>query len=93
MTIRWLLVTLLAAGMLLGCLGQVPAADLVPRITPAELQAELGSADLVIIDVRRAADWESSDGKIPGAAREDGASPEKWSGKYPRTQKLVLYCA
>ncbi len=93
MRIRWLWVMLLAMGMLLGCMGKVPAANGVPRITPDELKAELGASDLAVIDVRRAKDWEGSDRKIVGAVREDGANPEMWAAKYDRERKIVLYCA
>ncbi len=65
----------------------------VPVITPEELKAKLGSPDITILDVRRAAHWNASDRKIVGAVREDPESVESWAGKYAKEKTLVLYCA
>jgi rhodanese-related sulfurtransferase len=61
-------------------------------MTVAELQAELGSPDLVIIDVRQDADWRKSDQKIAGAVREDPSAPQNWAGNYAKEKKIVLFC-
>ncbi len=65
----------------------------VPVITPEELKAQLGSPDITILDVRRAAHWNASDRKIMGAVREDPEEVESWAGKYAKEKTLVLYCA
>jgi 3-mercaptopyruvate sulfurtransferase SseA len=65
----------------------------VPRMTKEELKAMLGNPDLVIIDVRREADWTGSDSKIKGAVREDPGAIKGWATKYPKDKTLVLYCA
>jgi rhodanese-related sulfurtransferase len=75
----------------------LPAAPLAeadaPLITAAELKAELGDPGITILDVRRWADWNTSDRKIVGAVREDPESVEAWAGKYAKEKTLVLYCA
>ena len=65
----------------------------VPLITAEELKAKLGSPDLTILDVRRAAHWNASDRKIVGAVREDPEAVESWAGKYAHDRTLILYCA
>ncbi len=75
----------------------LPAAPIaaagVPLITAQELKAKLGSPDLTIMDVRRAAHWNASDRKIVGAVREDPGAVESWAGKYAHDRTLILYCA
>jgi rhodanese-related sulfurtransferase len=65
----------------------------VARITAEELKAKLGDPDVIILDVRRAGDWEASDQKIQGAAREDPEAVQSWAGNYPHEKTFVLYCA
>jgi hypothetical protein len=65
----------------------------VPRMGKDELKAMLGKPELVLIDVRTQADWESSKAKIAGATREDPGHVDSWVGKYPKDKTLVLYCA
>ena len=43
-----------------------------PRITPEELKSMLGDSNLVIVDVRRNLDWDSSEYKIKGADGKPG---------------------
>ena len=64
-----------------------------PRISTDELQAMLGSSDLVLLDVRTAKDWKKSDQKIAGAIRVDPKDVSSWAGDYDKGQKIVLYCA
>jgi len=68
-------------------------ADDAPRISTEELQAMLGSSDLVLLDVRRAKDWKKSDIKISGAVRVDPGDISSWAGDYSKEQKIILYCA
>lgn len=65
----------------------------VPRIARSELKAQLGQADIIVLDVRRDSDWNSSSEKIKGAARENPAHFRNWADKYPRDKTIVLYCA
>jgi hypothetical protein len=84
----------LIMGQAAAVLPAVPIAEAgVPLITAAELKAKLGSPDITILDVRRAAHWNASDRKIVGAVREDPEAVESWAGKYAKEKTLVLYCA
>jgi len=65
----------------------------VDRIGLEELKAMLGSADVLIVDVRTAKDWENSNAKIRGAVREDPKQVNEWLAKYPKDKKIVFYCA
>ena len=93
---KWWLLLLMAFTLgSLGCLGmtKAKAADDVARMTVEELKSRLGSADLVILDVRREPDWDGSKTKIAGAIRENAAAVEKWAGSYAKGKTIVLYCA
>jgi hypothetical protein len=65
----------------------------VPRMTKEELKAQLSNPDFVIIDVRAAHDWQDSNTKIKGAARQDPYKLGSWIDKYPQNKTIVLYCA
>ena len=77
---------------LIGLAGPVMAAD-VPTMDQQELKDRLGSADLVVIDVRTGGDWDSSGHKILGAIREDPARVASWATNYDKARTIVLYCA
>ena len=62
-------------------------------ITKEELKAQLGSPDIMILDVRTGTDWNSSEFKIKGAVRADPNEFDKWAEIYPKDKKFVLYCA
>jgi rhodanese-related sulfurtransferase len=62
-------------------------------MTKEELKGRLGSAGLIVLDVRKKPDWDASGRKIPGAIHEDYEGVKEWAGKYPRDEILVLYCA
>jgi hypothetical protein len=63
-----------------------------PRISGKVLVALLENPEVVVIDVRRGSDYDSSSAKIKGAVRES-EKDISWSGKYPKDKLLVLYCA
>ncbi len=84
---------LLAAALFLGCAGAVPSGADVPRMTKEELRSLLGTADVVVIDVRAGGDWRKSGEKIAGAVREEPGAEESWAGNYGKDKTLVLYCA
>lgn len=65
----------------------------IPRITKDGLRARMGEANLIIIDVRLADDWEKSKEKIAGSVHHDPDAVESWRGTYAPGQTLILYCA
>jgi hypothetical protein len=67
-------------------------AEGAPRISGKVLAALLDNPEVIVIDVRRAADYDGSSSKIKGAVRES-EKDISWSGKYPKDKLLVLYCA
>ena len=69
------------------------ASDDVPRMSKQELKGLLGSADVIILDVRTSRDWEGSTSTIKGAIREDPQIFDTWADKYPKDKTLVLFCA
>jgi hypothetical protein len=59
----------------------------IPRITKDGLKARMGEANLIVIDVRLAQDWEKSKEKIAGSAHHDPDAVESWRGTYaPRAK-------
>ncbi len=81
--------------LLIALIGGLPAAASasdVPKISQEELRAMLSNPDLIIIDVRRERDWNSSSLKIRGAKWEDFLDVETWAQKYPKDKTIVLYC-
>ena len=69
------------------------ASDDVPRMGKQELKELLGSADVIILDVRTGKDWKASTSTIKGAIREDPQSFDAWADTYPKDKTLVLFCA
>jgi len=65
----------------------------VPRMAKEQLKTMLGSSDLIIVDVRKAEDWDEASVKIKGAVREDAHNLGAWIDKYPKDKTLVFYCA
>jgi rhodanese-related sulfurtransferase len=82
----------LVAVLLIGLAGPVMAAE-VPTMDQQELKDRIGSADLVVIDVRTSRDWDASDRKIAGAVREDPNQAFSWAKSYDKAKTIVLYCA
>jgi hypothetical protein len=64
-----------------------------PRITKEELKSMLGDPNLVIVDVRRDRDWNSSEYKIKGAVRgnPDPDKVESWASRYGSDNTFVVY--
>ena len=71
---------------------QAMAAE-VPRMTKEKLKSELGSPNLVVVDVRTGKDWKASEIKIKGAVRGDVDNIESWIKNYSKDTTLVIYCA
>lgn len=84
----FLVLPLAAFFILPGC-----AVTELQKITVDTLNAQLDNADVVIIDVRHGQSWQKSDLKIKGAVRENALNVASWAGKYPKKNKIVLYCA
>lgn len=68
-------------------------ADSVPRMDVAELRVLLGNPELTVIDVRTEPDWQASATKIKGAVRQDPVNVDGWAPGYPKSRRIVLYCA
>ena len=62
-----------------------------PRITPEQLKSMLGDPKLVIVDVRRNLDWNSSEYKIKGAVRADPTKVESWASSFGKDKTFVIY--
>lgn len=67
--------------------------DKIDRMKAKELLAKIDSPDIVIIDVRRAKDFDGSELMIKNAVREAYNDVDQWAGKYNKEQPIVLYCA
>jgi hypothetical protein len=69
------------------------AAGSAPRITKEELKSMLADPELVIVDLRRTKDWNSSEYKIKGAVRADPdpRKVESWAGGYGKEKTFVVY--
>jgi hypothetical protein len=90
----WVIVVLLAAFVLVGCLQNLAPGTKVPRMTKEELKPLLGNPDVIILDVRIPGEWNRSALKIQGAVREDPERDYKtWASKYPKDKTLVFYCS
>jgi rhodanese-related sulfurtransferase len=64
-----------------------------PRVDQQTLKSWLSDPQVVILDVRAAEDWQSSDKKIKGAVRQDPKDVKNWAATLPKDKKIVLYCA
>ena len=78
---------------LLFVFAQKTVASEVPRMTKEKLKAELGSPNLVVVDVRTGKDWKASEVKIKGAVRGETDKIESWANNYSKETTLVIYCA
>ena len=86
-------VLLLSLALVLMSMGVSPAGSDVPLMTTDELKAMLDDPDVLILDVRRGKDWTSSEFKIKGAIYAKPKAYDEWANAYPKTKKIVLYCA
>lgn len=68
------------------------AAASIPKMDKDELKNQLGSENVVVVDVRTGRDWSASEFKIKGAVRvNDGDLTALESND--KEQTFVLYCA
>jgi rhodanese-related sulfurtransferase len=61
-------------------------------ILPEELKKLLESKDVVLLDVRRKADYDADPHLIPGAAWRNPEEIESWSRELPQGSPVVVYC-
>lgn len=85
-------IMLTAALIVSGLVSRSAGADDL-RMSKDELRSMLGSADLVVIDVRTEKEWKKSDKKISGSTWEDAEEVNAWADKYPKDKTIVLYCS
>ncbi len=89
---RWLGAALVLAAVT-AALGHAPAVagrEDLPRLSPEGLS---NAPRVVVVDVRQAFHWESSEAQIAGALREDPGEVKAWSAKYEAEQPIVVYCS
>ena len=87
------LIMLMALAVGISAVVPTAVAKSVQLMTKEELKPIINDADVVILDVRRGRDWDSSEFKIQGAVRVDAGKVKNWAGNYSKDKKLVLYCA
>jgi rhodanese-related sulfurtransferase len=49
--------------------------------------------DVIIVDVRREADFAAGPQMIEGALRKPPEAVEEWAGELPKDRDVVIYCA
>ena len=69
------------------------AGDAIARMQVGELASRLGDPALLVVDVRRSADWDRSATKIQSAKRLPFNDIESWAQDLDRGTTIVLYCA
>lgn len=86
-----LIVAFLAALFPWQAMGVVSGAEEIPRMTKEELKPLLGSPEVVVLDVRL--DGGTAPTKIAGAVYENPDKVADWSFRYPKENRIVLYCS
>ena len=72
-----------------GCANPTDKCPDLPRtIAPAKVDPD----KLLVLDVRRAADYAASHEIIPGAFWKDPEKIDAWIGAVPKTHNVVIYC-
>ena len=84
---------LIAVALVFSCAAPAWSNTDVPSVTKEELKAMLDDPAVLVLDVRRASDWQSSEFKIKGAIFADPSDYSSWAKTYPKDKTLVLYCA
>jgi membrane protein DedA with SNARE-associated domain/rhodanese-related sulfurtransferase len=66
----------------------------IDRITPEELKMKIEAGeDVIVLDLRRATEFEAQPETIPGAVHLDAAELEEAQNLIPRDREIVLFCA
>lgn len=86
----WLFVLIV---VIAGFLPAASVAEEAPRMSTGDLKAMLGSADLVVLDVRGRWDWRDAGEKIAGAVRVEPEAAAQWVDEHAKGKVIVLYCA
>ncbi len=60
-------------------------------VTPEEPRSLLERHDVLVVDVRRRADYDADTQTIPGAIRRDPEEAELWSENLPHDKQIVVY--
>lgn len=68
-------------------------ASQVPRMDKDQLKAILNSSDLILLDVRPAAQWAASSRKLPEAKHRDPYRARQWGTELNKNMTVVTYCA
>jgi rhodanese-related sulfurtransferase len=63
-----------------------------PSIRPEELKKILEKGSVLLLDVRRKADYDAVPETIPGAAWRNPEQVETWSQEIPKDRGVVVYC-
>ena len=61
-----------------------------PSIAPADFQAI--QHRILVLDVRRKADYDASTETVPDAFWKDPEQIQRWIGALPKTHEVVVYC-
>ena len=62
-------------------------------ITPQALRKRWAeNKDILVLDVRRSADYEADTLMIPGAVRYNPEQVDQWAQKIPKDKDVVVYC-
>jgi rhodanese-related sulfurtransferase len=62
-------------------------------ITPKEIKEGIGQEkNILVLDVRRDADYEADREMIPGAIRRNPEQVEQWVREVPKDKDVVVYC-
>jgi flavin reductase (DIM6/NTAB) family NADH-FMN oxidoreductase RutF/rhodanese-related sulfurtransferase len=61
-------------------------------ITPEELKELLAAGDVILIDVRRQADFDADPALIPGATWRNPERVEAWCRELPQGKPVTVYC-
>lgn len=62
-------------------------------ISPDELKQLLERRDVLVIDVRRKADYDADTQAVPGAMWRNPEEMQRWSETLPRDKEIVVCCA
>jgi rhodanese-related sulfurtransferase len=63
-----------------------------PSIRSEELRRILEEQSVLLLDVRRKADYDADPETIPGASWRNPEQVENWSREIPKGRRVVVYC-
>jgi hypothetical protein len=70
-----------------------PSISTAPKVTKEQIKDLVGKPDFYLLDVRPNEQWRATEVKLPGAVHEDPEDVEGWAEKYPKSARIVTYCA